>query len=238
MTHERLDINSPTPILTGPDAPDRERVRAVDVGGVGSKGADEWSEDPSLVGRRASLRPVFPADYDWLYEISCSPAIGYRWRNRGATPSPEAFVESLWRGVLAQFMIERNDDREAIGNVFAYNADLRNGHASVGVMVNPDVSGRGWGLEGAGLFVDYVFKVWNLRKIYAEAPGFNFEQFRSGAGRLFREEGLLRNHDYYDGRYWDLHILAIDRSDWQTLAAKWRIRRDTRGVGHTAGVST
>jgi hypothetical protein len=33
--------------------------------------------------------------------------------------------------------------------------------------------------------------------------------------RFFRREGLLTEHVFLDGRYWDVHVLATDRATWQ-----------------------
>lgn len=192
---------------------------------------------PNLVGRRVRLRPVTPDDYDWLYDVALSPEIGFRWRNRGATPSPEAFVEGLWRGVLAQFMVERIQSDETIGNVFAYSADHMSGVASVAIMVLPKYTKQGWALEAAGLFVDYLFRVWNFRKLYADSPDYTAGAFSGGVGRFFREEGCLRDHEYYDGRYWDLHIFALYRDEWEKIADDWQRRREARRSSGSAETS-
>ena len=44
---------------------------------------------------------------DALYRLSTDPAINFRWRFRGAYPTPENFEAALWQGVVAQFIVVR-----------------------------------------------------------------------------------------------------------------------------------
>ena len=155
-----------------------------------------------------------PRDYPALYRMACDPARCFRWRFRGATPSPKEFEIALWEGVLAQFVIESTGDGRLLGLVVAYGANLRNGHAHIAIALDPGCWSQGWPLEGLALFVDYVFRQWNVRKLYAEVAGFNFERIASGFDRYCCEEGRLVEHEWHDGRYWDLHFLAVWRDQW------------------------
>ena len=78
----------------------------------------------------------------------------------------------------------------------------------------------GIGMEASFLFVNYLFTNWNFRKIYVEAPSFVLEYYKSALGRVFVEEGRLREHEYFGGRYWDKLICAIWRHDWDELQAR------------------
>ena len=57
--------------------------------------------------------------------------------------------------------------------------------------------------------------MWPFRKLYAEVAGFNYAQFASAVPLIFTEEGRLTDHDFYQGRYWDKHVLALSRDRWQ-----------------------
>ncbi len=73
---------------------------------------------------------------------------------------------------------------------------------------------------GAALFLEYVFRGWSFRKLYFELPEFNLAQFSRGVNRLFVEEGRLREHLYYDGRFWDKVILALYRTTWEAQSKR------------------
>jgi hypothetical protein len=58
---------------------------------------------------------------------------------------------------------------------------------------------------------------------------FTWGAVASGVERVFREEGCLRDHEFYQGRYWDLHIAAVYRTDWERGAiARLLARRGSR----------
>lgn len=170
---------------------------------------------PSLVGRWIRLRPVFAGDTPFLYELATSPNMAFRWRYRGEIVPLEVFTRDLWKEVLVQLVVESRSKKEPIGLVAAYSPDMKNGTVHLGVVLIPGRTRRGIGAEAGGLFVDYLFRTWNFRKLYGYTPGWNLDQFAEGANRAFREEGRLVTHEYYDGRYWDLHIMALYRADWE-----------------------
>lgn len=167
-----------------------------------------------LVGWTVRLRPVTIEDSRSLYALSTNPETGFRWRYRGRIPSLEEFTENLHRDVLTQFVVSAPKSHEVIGHVAAYRADFRNGHCYIGAVVRPNLIGSGMGAEGAVLLVDYLFANWNFRKIYLEAVSFNVPQFVSGMEKGIRCEGRLTDHHYHDGRFWDLLLLAVHRTDF------------------------
>jgi RimJ/RimL family protein N-acetyltransferase len=166
-----------------------------------------------LGGRYVRLRPVVPDDYEYLYALASDERLNLRWRHRGESLNPETFVQTLWHQVLVQFIIEENrqEDAQSIGHVLAYGPDLRNRHAAVAMVLEPDYFRRGWTLEAMVLLLNYVFTAWEMRKLYMEVIDYNLPQFGSGLDRYFAEEACLKQHEYAFGRYWDIHILAIYR---------------------------
>ncbi|GAA0910030.1 GNAT family N-acetyltransferase [Virgisporangium aurantiacum] len=175
---------------------------------------------PSAAGRRSPLAPVLSShayqltpiqetDLPFLYALAVHPESSYRWRYRGNPPSPEEFTAELWGQVLTQFVARNATSGEPAGLVVSYAADLAQGHASIGAVFTPDHAGTGLAAEITALFVRYLFHTFRLHKVYLEVPGFNWPQVESGAGRLFQVEGVLRDHDFYAGRYWDKYVCAV-----------------------------
>jgi RimJ/RimL family protein N-acetyltransferase len=173
-----------------------------------------------LEGEFARLRPLRQNDYGYLYDLSLSAKNNARWRYRGATPSPERFVADLWSGVLAQFLVETPEPRKRAGLLVAYNADLANGTVYLGVLIDNAYHRKVWPLEGVLLFVDYLFQNWTLRKVYAETTEFSAAHFSSGAKTLFEEEGRFREHQYFQGRYWDYIFYSVTRKRWEERGRK------------------
>jgi RimJ/RimL family protein N-acetyltransferase len=190
-------------------------------------------EGPPLAGRHVRLRPITPADYDYLYELETNELLTWRWRHRATTPRPEHFVDMLWQSILAQFVIEHRETKQRLGRVLAYEANDRNGWCHFAIVADPSLNRSGWILEAMALFLNYLFRNWNFRKLYAESPEFAFDDIASGAGSAFRIEGRLKDHEWFDGRYWDLLLLAMYREDFdQGLGA--RIVRHAAKLERTA----
>ncbi len=167
-----------------------------------------------LVGRSVRIRPVEARDYDFLFRLYTDGDHLVRYRLRGNTPSPDAFLRFLWDQVVAQFIVENRDGRP-IGLVSAFEPDFRNRFISIAACSVDEVQSSGLVLEGVALLVSYLFENFDLRKIYAESLESNYEQFAMGEGRLFEVEGRMREHEYIDGRYQDFVLLAIYREPWR-----------------------
>jgi hypothetical protein len=138
-----------------------------------------------------------------------------RWRFRGSTPSPDTWAQSIWAGVLAQYLIVARAQEVPIGLVLAYRASFQDGYAYVAAAHFSEKDRSPLMMFGTAYFLRYVFSCWNFRKLYMETSEYNFEQFRSGAGKLFEIEGRMRDHSFFSGRYWDELILSISREAWE-----------------------
>jgi acyl carrier protein len=178
-------------------------------------------DEGTRVGADVSLTLEVPtqADFEYLFHLHTVGEHLVRYRLRAATPSPDAFHRLLWEGVVAQFLV-RADSGAAVGLVSCFGADFRNRHAHIGVLGDPSWQQSGVLIAGAWKFVTYLFTHFDLRKIYAEVLSSNFGNLATGAGRLFCIEGRLSDHEYVEGRYEDLFVLALDRQRWTEQHAR------------------
>lgn len=178
--------------------------------------ADEHRFRATLAGRRVRLRALNPGDYELLRRVELSTHLLQRWRTRGATPSMSDWVRLVEQSVLAQFLVvdDRDGTEKWVALVSVYNADFQHGYAYLAVARLADTDHSTKAIEGTIIFLNHVFTTWPFRKLYLETPQYNLDQFSSGSGRLLEEEARLRDHWYYDGRYWDHVVLSIWRSSW------------------------
>jgi RimJ/RimL family protein N-acetyltransferase len=169
---------------------------------------------PPLSTRRIRLRTIDDRDSAFLYALMTSPDAGGRVRFAGATPSPEKIAASLWDSVLAQFVVEDVSGHNPLGLVSITSPNFRDSYAYMSAVGLPEVQGSGLIAEAAMLGFNYGFVTWPFRKIYMEATETSYSAFKSGLGRLFSEEGRLREHSFWNGQYVDLLILAVYRATW------------------------
>src|SRR5215471_257646 len=157
---------------------------------------------PPMETRHVRLRPLTAGDHAWMHPVVSDRDLVVAWRSRGATVSPETFVRNLWQGVLAQFIVEANAAHRPAGLVSAYNADLHGGTAFFAVTAFPPFLNTGLAIEGSLLFLNYLFSIWRLRKIYVETSEDALSSFKSGL-QVMHEEGRLVAHEYINGEYID-----------------------------------
>jgi hypothetical protein len=112
-------------------------------------------------------------------------------------------------------LVIRRTSQERLGILACYDLDLRNGFAYFGGAKFDRGSRSPDFIEGSVLFIEYVFACWPLRKLYLQVAEYNLDQIGSGVGRLLNEEGRLREHRFFAGRYWDEVMLSIDRAAWE-----------------------
>jgi hypothetical protein len=170
---------------------------------------------PSLQGRHVRLRAVVPEDSRFLQFAETSTEVAPRWRLRGATPGPQEWTQSFWRGVLAQFVVvPARGEGSPLGVVAAYQANFQDGHAYLAAARFDGDTRSPLMIFGVAAFIEYVFTCWDFRKLYMDVPEYNYAQLANGSQRFFAMEGRLRAHSYFAGRHWDQLILAIHRERW------------------------
>lgn len=177
--------------------------------------------DPRVVvGNAVALRPITPSDYPLIHAAETGGGLGHRWRLRGRTPSYEEFVAGLFNGVLAQYMI-CDVAGEPLGYTTVYDASLENGVAffAISKLSTEDRTTRV--LQGGALMLARAFDLFPLRKLYAIVSEYNLADFSSGIGRLLKEEGRMKEHEYLAGRYWDQVHLAIYRKDVEIMIERF-----------------
>lgn len=178
------------------------------------------------------LRPVEPGDYLPLRRYELDLTLGPRWRHRGSTPSPEAFAQSLWSGVLAQYLVHLDGTPEPLGLVTAYGVDLQSGTAWLALARFPSSAHPAAFLVGARRFVDHLFATWPLRKLCAEVLAPNRAPFGALLDRWFVDEGCHRGQAFLDGRYVDQHLVALWREQWAQAAPGWSVADRSEPEGH------
>jgi RimJ/RimL family protein N-acetyltransferase len=113
------------------------------------------------------------------------------------------------------FVVCRRVDDRPVGVIDLHEVDLRNGGASLGILIgDPADTGQGYGGDALRALVGFGFDELRLERIQLDVFDDN-----EGARRLyervgFRHEGTLRRAVYRDGVFHDLHRMAILRDEW------------------------
>jgi RimJ/RimL family protein N-acetyltransferase/aryl carrier-like protein len=171
---------------------------------------------PVLRTSAFELTAVRPEDLNFLFSLASSAGTSFRWRYRGAPPSMERFRESLWQGIMVQYVARRLDNHEPAGLLISYGADPGMRHAYVGAVFAAPYAGTGLAARAVAAFMRYLFHVFPLHKLYLQIPGYNWDQMSSGQGDLFEVEGVLKGHTFYGGQIWDEYVCAVYPERFET----------------------
>lgn len=177
-----------------------------------------------LVGKRVTLRALTEADIPRLTEFKND--VEAELLGGGAAPRPRS-VE-----MVREFFAERAKDKDSqnfaieadgrfIGDCGLFDIDQRSGTAEVGIGIGDhDYWGRGYGREALTLLVDYGFRIQNFRKLWLTVQGSNERAIRCYRAVGFVEEGRLREQAWSGGRYEDIVLMGLFRSDFQAPAGE------------------
>jgi RimJ/RimL family protein N-acetyltransferase len=174
---------------------------------------------PTVTGRHVYLKPLAAEDYHSVRLMELTSDLRVRFRFRGATPGLPQWMQAN-ETALVQFLVVRSSDHVPVGLTGIYNQSFHDQYAYF-------VAAKfGRGLRaplmvmGSALLIDYTFKCWPFRKLYLELPEYNLPQFAHGHGRMFVQEARLREHMYFDGRWWDRLTYALYRRTWEERSAR------------------
>ncbi len=114
------------------------------------------------------------------------------------------------------FGIDEISSGDFVGIIQLNNIDYISGTAIWGFIIgDKSKQGKGYSTEAPRLMFEYAFNILNLRKIFGYPIEYNnatFKMHQKIGG--FIEEGRLKNHVYFDGKYHDVLILSIFKEDF------------------------
>lgn len=105
---------------------------------------------------------------------------------------------------------------EAIGTVSIYHIDWRSRKAEWGRLLigNPDWRSGGIGGEIEAMILEYCFEHLNLHKLYCEVLAENKSVISLHKKFGFKEDGILREHAYKKGQYFDVITMSMLKAEY------------------------
>jgi RimJ/RimL family protein N-acetyltransferase len=174
---------------------------------------------PYIVGEKLYLRALEPADgpvlKPWINDPEVSRSLSI-WRPMQESDELE-FIERSARdpSVIALGMCLKESDR-LIGTVGFHLIDWKNRSASFGIEIGERAQwGKGYGLEATRLMVRHAFMRMNLNRVWLIVYEHNARGIRCYERAGFRREGVARQFQFMDGRYWDAIQMAVLREEWK-----------------------
>ena len=177
-------------------------------------------EQPVLRGERLMLRPLAPSD---------APIVERLAGDRDVASTPRLIPHPYPPGMAEQWLAalpELYQRAEAINWGISLDGgpilgtirlvlNPADNHAEMGYWVGKPFWNNGYCTEAARTVVAYGFDVLSLERIFANYMARNPASGRVLAKLGMIQEGLLRRHRRKFGRYEDLIVCGITRSEWQ-----------------------
>ncbi|MBN1212183.1 MAG: GNAT family N-acetyltransferase [candidate division Zixibacteria bacterium] len=174
---------------------------------------------PSLIGDKIYLRPATDKDiantYHWfiLSEPSAQSCRPHPFLS--AAEAAESFKKKEKSTDQQRFVIVRLKDKVPVGIVNFFNMNHLNRSVEFGILIDPDEQRHGFAAEATRLLCNFLYNYRGVNKIYAQTAAFN-----KGAVKLlektgFKQDGILRQHYYYDGEFYDGYIYSQLRFEFE-----------------------
>ena len=180
-----------------------------------------------IYGERIRLRGVERSDLpqfkEWLNDPEVIEGLGMY------LPLSMSDEEQWFEGMSKRDPVEKplaidiRDDNgwRLIGNTSFFNLEWTNRSAELGIFIgDKSLWNKGYGTETVCLLLRHGFEALNLHRIYLRVYSTNPRARRSYEKAGFVLEGTLREAVYRHGKYVDMHVMSVLRSEWNAAEGK------------------
>ncbi|HXW66328.1 MAG TPA: GNAT family protein [Thermoplasmata archaeon] len=174
-----------------------------------------------LEGPAVRLRPLAAAEYPLLFSWYNDPEIVAPF-DRFEVDTLDTFVAAVESAasdsasLAPRFVVERRERPGPIGFVGYYRAHPVLEYLDVWYVLGDRATrGKGYGREAVGLLVGHLFATTSVERVGATCDVENVPSFRLLEGLGLRREGLLRSALFHHGRWHDVLVYGVTRSEWK-----------------------
>lgn len=170
----------------------------------------------SFVGAWTVLRPVSHDDFLTLFGWRAKAFELHLQFSSKKMPAYEEFVADMDRMLRDSvlFLTLEKEELLPIGFAQAYSMNLEQGWCFTVNYTDENWRSINYIAEPYMMMLDNLFHNFALRKVYADLYEFDLKSLGPLEACGFKEEGRLREHMWFDDRYWDLIRYAIFRDEW------------------------
>lgn len=181
-----------------------------------------------LVGEHLRLRALESADLEVLWSWHDDPTLQIEMGSRGTVRGHED--EAAWLAAELDktlpmegrtFLIEGlgNEQPEPLGCTWYGAYDPIDRHALVGLfLAHPRARGKGWGQEALALLLAHLFDDLGLHKARLHVRADHPTAIGTYRKLGFIEEGRLRHHAFYAGRFHDFLVMGLLEDEYRHLS--------------------
>jgi diamine N-acetyltransferase len=169
---------------------------------------------------RANERTDLPSFVKWLNDIDVRRFLSMTLPISQATEE-HWFEDMLKRPPEEQSLgieIKEGENWKLIGNCGIFDIDWRTRSAEVGLFIGEKSCwNKGYGTEVMKLLLKHGFETLNLNRIFLHVDSENIAGIYAYEKAGFVHEACLRESNFRDGRYCDVLLMSMLRSEWSTV---------------------
>lgn len=157
----------------------------------------------------------FRNDIQDLFDIMADPdyqMLFHKKMNINTLLEFDAWLQNNFKGNFHEFYVV-SDKRNLgmLGFVYSYDYSPVNCNCKFTLVLRRDVQGTGLGVMVGIRFLDMLFRNYPLKKVFSLVYDYNQQSIQSQVQAGFCHEGAFKEYRYYNGMFYDLHILSMPR---------------------------
>jgi RimJ/RimL family protein N-acetyltransferase len=180
-----------------------------------------------LKTERLLLREFVAEDWRAVYAYQNDPRYleFYEWEHR-SEQDVKAFVhrfidqQTEFPRIKFQLAIVLPKNNKVIGNVGIRKRDVKTYTAEMGYELDPREWNNGYATEAATAMLQFAFEQLRLHRVMARVNANNGNSIRLLEKLGMRQEGRLREDEFFKGRYWDTLVYGMLEEEWRWKVAK------------------
>lgn len=193
------------------------------------KSGFEFKDFPKLETERFILRKGTVDDRNDLFELYANENVVKYLPLNLFKSVEDAMVEINWYEKIfkeqmgLRWVIEEAKSKKVIGTCGYLNYEKEHNRIEIGYDLNPAYWGQGIMQETLGKIIHFAFRSMEINKIEAKVEPENKASIRLLEKLNFCKEGVLRQHEFEKGKYVDLVLFSILKSEYIELNEESRL---------------
>jgi len=174
-----------------------------------------------LIGKTVSLHAVEKEDLERFRDWRNNPEFRKHFREFRELNMRQQeiwFEDAVVRDPnTLMFSIRRNSDGELMGCCGFVYVNWVHRHADLSLYIgwqDAYIDDEGYATDACRVLLDYGFNELGLNKVWTEIYEFDDKKSALYDEFGFQQDGLLRQHYWHDGRWWDSRILSLLRAEF------------------------
>ncbi|MFJ7919125.1 GNAT family N-acetyltransferase [Lysinibacillus fusiformis] len=193
------------------------------------KSGFEFKDFPKLETERFILRKGTVDDCNDLFELYANENVVKYLPLNLFESVEDAMVEINWyekifkEQIGLRWVIEEAKTKKVIGTCGYLNYEKEHNRIEIGYDLNPAFWGQGIMQETLDKIIHFAFTSMDINKIEAKVEPENKASIRLLEKLNFCQEGVLRQHEFEKGKYVDLVLFSILKSEYIELNEEPRL---------------